>query len=87
MSLTKSEMVRWSGTFCVEIVVAWDDDHGLSSRKSHDALNRLLGLSLPDVASANQHVEGISQDRDLIQSALFQVEICNRDCSHVFGLI
>jgi hypothetical protein len=47
----------------VEIVISWDDDRGLSSGEIHNTLNSLLGLSLPNVAGADQDIEGFVQGR------------------------
>jgi hypothetical protein len=58
----------------VEIIVSWDNDRGLSSREIHDALNSLLGLSLPNVAGTDQHVEGFIQDRYFSKSAPTQMD-------------
>src|ERR1700726_4994047 len=38
------------------ILVSWDNDRALSSREIHDALNSLLGLSLPTVAGRDQQI-------------------------------
>jgi hypothetical protein len=61
----------------VDIVISANHNCGSSSRESDHALNGLLWLSLPMIASTNQYVKGSVERRDFPQLAPFQVRIRN----------